>query len=278
MSRKRELIIFFVLAYLWAWFVFVPLALFHGPIQWTILATFGPTVAALITQRISNGNYHAFRLTTSWWRTCVALVIGVLLILLAYVFLPAVATADARKLKWSILLSVGVYNYSSLLGGPLGEEPGWRGYALPRLEASFGPIVGSLFLATLWACWHIPLFFYPGWTTSPFWNFLLMLIGLSVIFTLSTNLSRFNIIPAIAVHVAFNTISPLLNGLFTNVQPRTRLPFELVMALSGVATASVLVLVTKGRLAFESHAPLAGTLQKQRDISSGAIDVFPRLQ
>jgi membrane protease YdiL (CAAX protease family) len=127
-----------MLAYSWGWLVFVPLTLLHGPIEWTMLATFGPTVAALITQRISRGNYCAFRLGPSWPRTGLALLVGVLLILLAYVVLPAVATANPRKLNWSILASLSVYNYSSFLAGPLGEEPGWRGYALQRLEASVG--------------------------------------------------------------------------------------------------------------------------------------------
>jgi membrane protease YdiL (CAAX protease family) len=277
MSSKRELIIFLVLAYVWAWLVFVPLVLLRGPLQWTILATFGPTVAAFITQLVSRGDYRAFRLGPSWPRTGLAVLVGVCLVLLAYVVLPAVVTSDPRKLNWSILASLAVYNYSSFLGGPLGEEPGWRGYALPRLEASLGPLVGSLVLAVLWAAWHIPLFFYPGWTSSTFWTFLLILIGMSFIFSFSTNLSYFSIIPPIAMHVAFNTVSHFLNGLFTRVQPSTRIPFELVMGLTGLATAVVLVLVTKGRLAYPSKAPSTGPLQQQRDIASGAVNVLPRL-
>ncbi len=262
MPRRRELITFFVLSYIWAWLVFIPLALFHGPIQWTILATFGPTAAALITQRISRGDYRAFRLVGSWRRTVLALVLGIVLILLAYVILPAVITTDPRKLKWSVLASLAMYDYSTLLAGPLGEEPGWRGYALPRLEAALGPLGGVLLLAVLWATWHIPLFFYPGWTSSKFWIFLSILIGLSFLMAFSTNLSHFSVIPGIAMHAAFNTASRFLNGLFTNAQPKTRIPFELVMALCGLATVSVLILATKARLAYSSKTASAGALQQ----------------
>ena len=44
----------------------------------------------------------------------------------------------------------------------LGEELGWRGYALPRLVARFGPIVGTLILGIAWAFWHLPLFMIAG--------------------------------------------------------------------------------------------------------------------
>jgi len=43
-----------------------------------------------------------------------------------------------------------------------GEEIGWRGYALPRLAAGLGLGPASIVLGTIWALWHLPLFFMPG--------------------------------------------------------------------------------------------------------------------
>ena len=76
--------------------------------------------------------------------------------------------------------------------GPLGEEPGWRGYALPRLEVALGPVRGSLFLALLWAGWHLPLFWIPGTAQShlPLALFLVRTVGLSVISTWIYNGTR----------------------------------------------------------------------------------------
>ena len=46
--------------------------------------------------------------------------------------------------------------------GPLFEESGWRGFALPRMQHRFGPVRGSLLLGMLWTGWHFFLYV-PGW-------------------------------------------------------------------------------------------------------------------
>jgi uncharacterized protein len=258
MAVKNPLIIFFGLAYAWAWIVFVPMVIFHAAPQWTILATLGPTVAAVVAHRVVVGDYRAFRFRSTWLRTLGATVIGVALIVLAYVVLPSVTTADPRKLHWGILTSVSVYNYSTLLGGPLFEEPGWRGFALPRLEARFGPLRASMLLALLWAGWHLPLFFYPGWITAPAWIYLLIMIGTTFLLTYGANLARFGVITPIGMHAAFNTAPRFLNGLFEGTAgPRIHIPFELVLALCGLATAGVLILVTRGQLGYGGSRDLA---------------------
>jgi hypothetical protein len=46
--------------------------------------------------------------------------------------------------------------------GPLGEELGWRGYALPKLQQSSGPLIASLVIGAVWGIWHLPVFFNPA--------------------------------------------------------------------------------------------------------------------
>lgn len=251
-ASECPLTLFFVLAYLLSWSVFVPVVLFRAPPQLTILATFGPFLAALITNYFATGRYRWFLMSTGWRRTLGGTAVGVTLVVLAYVVLPAISTAATNQLNWRILISPGVYNYSTLLGGPVGEEPGWRGYALPRLEERHGAVGGTLLLAFLWTGWHIPLFIRPGWESSPLWTYLLIMTGLSLIMTCAVNLTRFSLITAITVHAAFNTASRLLVGLFEKTQPDTSLPFELVLAFYGLGVGLTLVLVTRGRLAYVS--------------------------
>jgi membrane protease YdiL (CAAX protease family) len=113
-----------------------------------------------------------------------------------------------------------------------------------------GPVRASLLLALLWAVWHLPLFLISNWISSPFWIYLLILVGLSMIMTYGANLARFAVVTPIAMHAAFNTVSKFLAGLFTDTQPNMRISFELVLALCGLATALLLVVVTKARLAY----------------------------
>jgi|SRR5688572_11576472 len=246
------LIVFFFLAYALAWIVTIPMVVFRAPIELTAVASFAPTMAALLTHRVATGSYRAFRIHTRWSNMLVGSIVGIALVLLAYVVLPGVTTADPRTLQWSILASLAVYNLSTLLGGPLGEEPGWRGYALPRLEARFPPLAATLVLAALWAGWHAPLFFYPGWTSAEPWIYFVIVVGLSVILTYATNLARFSVLAPIAIHAIFNTVSRFLAGLFADASPTVQIPFTLVLAVSGIVVAAILLLVTKGRLGYRA--------------------------
>jgi membrane protease YdiL (CAAX protease family) len=249
-------VFFFVLAYAGGWLVFIPLVLTRGSLAWTALATAAPTLAAVVAHRLTTGSYRPVTLVTRWPRALGAGLLGALLMMVAYVVLPGVATAaDPLRLRWSALASVEVFNYSTLLGGPLGEEPGWRGYALPRLEAALGPVRGSIVLALLWVGWHLPLFFYPGWTSAPFWVYTLLLVGASLILTLVTNLARFNVIAPIIAHAAFNTVSRWLVGFFAVTRPAVGIRFELVLAICGLVVGAVLVGMTRGRLRYETERP-----------------------
>jgi membrane protease YdiL (CAAX protease family) len=168
-ASSHPLLLFFVLAYVWAWpFVFW-VAWFHAPVEFAIPASFGPMIAAVATHRLATGDWRALRIFGDWRRFAAGCIAAVSLTLLAFVALSGILLSEyPQRLNWSIFASLSVHNYSTLLGGPLGEEPGWRGYALPRLEQQFGPIRGWLILSALWTAWHVPMFWAADWNHPPF--------------------------------------------------------------------------------------------------------------
>jgi membrane protease YdiL (CAAX protease family) len=96
-----------------------------------------------------------------WWLVAVSPVVFLLVALaglrVAGQDLPAVA--DFGRFSGTPLLGlVGVFLMITFVGS-LGEEVGWRGYALPQLQRRFSPLVATVILAPLWFCWHLPQFF-----------------------------------------------------------------------------------------------------------------------
>ena len=101
-----------------------------------------------------------------------------------------------------------------LIGGPLFEEPGWTGFAQPRLQRLCGPLIGGLILGSLWALWHLPGFLIPSQdvtdipprgTVLDFVVFALALMGLRLIIVWVVNNTRNSVLMAIVVHASWNT-------------------------------------------------------------------------
>ena len=245
--------------------------LWHLRIEYSIAASAGPIVAALATNRLSANPHRAFRFNVDWRRTVGAAILGVALVLGSAIVLPATAVADASKLGWGVFISRASYNYSTLLGGPLFEEPGWRGFALPRLESRYGPLPGTLILGLAWSAWHLPFFWYPGWNSIPIWNYFLIVTAFAVMLSWATNLARFGVIAAILMHAAHNTSGRYFAGLFAHIKPGSggflrafaevaglniRMSFGVLIALCVWAGAILVIAATKGRLGYDGRAPM----------------------
>ena len=67
----------------------------------------------------------------------------------------------------------------------MGEEFGWRGFAMPRLQARYNALVSSIIIGVLWGLWHIPLFLAKG-TTQYEWRLDAGLIPAVLLYTVFT--------------------------------------------------------------------------------------------
>jgi CAAX protease family protein len=261
--RQRELTLYFVLAYGIAWIVWLPLVLGQNGLGWTHsktemfpwipLGTIGPFAAALIAQVICCRNFHAFRLWTSLPRMFLGALVGMVCILVARWPLAGIGMTQSgfRAWDWAALLDFRHWFMPMLMAGPLGEEPGWRGFALPRMQSRWGPTRASILLGVLWAGWHLPLFLVQGWTTAPVWVFFVIVTGLSVIMTLGFNLSRGSVIVAMLLHDTHNSAGGPLYEMLAKATLRKHPGPDVFTACAFVVMGVALIVLTRGRLGLE---------------------------
>jgi membrane protease YdiL (CAAX protease family) len=124
--------------------------------------------------------------------------------------------------------------------GPLPEEMGWRGFALDRLQMRMPALAASVVLGSVWAIWHVPLFFVPGsfqagigLGTTRFWIFLFSMVPLSVLMTWVFNNAQRSTLTAVLIHYTGN----LCGALFT----KTDRVAGLEAALLTAAAAAVVI-------------------------------------
>ena len=94
----------------------------------------------------------------------------------------------------------------------LGEEIGWRGFALPKLLERHSALISSLILGALWAIWHFPYALTQGTFLAevPLHWFFINLLALSIIYTWIFNNTNGSLLLVLLFHAAGNVTSNLL--------------------------------------------------------------------
>jgi uncharacterized protein len=167
--KHRPVGTFFVLAYALSWAA--DLALPDLPVFPT-----GPFVAALIVLALTEGwrgvtdllhRAVRWRVAPRWYAVTLGLpAVVVTLGVGLNILLGAPAPSADQLARWSTLFVPFIMRFVFI---GLGEEPGWRGYALPRLQAGRSALAASLLLGVVWAGWHIPLFIRDDGFTLAAW-------------------------------------------------------------------------------------------------------------
>ena len=175
---------------------------------------------------------------------------------LGYVAVLGAAPLTALFENWTQFFTVFLpLVLAGILILSIGEEPGWRGFALPRLEERYGPVWGTLVLGTLIGLYHIPAFFTPilGPVTFPeFIAFMVTAIAASFIYTWVFNGTGGSLLIVILLHAAGNASSSLLSGLFDELPyggwAATVIDGGALGAIMFTIIAVLLIVLTKGRL------------------------------
>lgn len=272
MLIRYPLTFFFFIAYAGSWLVMLPYLRFgHGvgllSFSWPVpfwlsaaIAPFaGPFAAAFIMTGVTEGmegiqcllkRIVQWRVSFSWYLFAL---IGIPIItLLGAIVLPGVMASF--QMPWHSLLTYPLSFFITLvIGGPLGEEPGWRGFALPRLQRVQGPLVGSLILGILWAFWHLPYFWMPEWGTPKedvldIVYFVLAVLALTIIYTWVFNNTKSSLLIVILMHATNDAF--FINQLFASrLVTDTLLPFVV-----GFGTIALLIVIlTRGWLGYKEE-------------------------
>lgn len=222
----KELLTYFVFAYLISWTIWLPL---YGHIfGWKNLHTLpyhhrlgglGPLIASFLTSWIFNKKRGINLLLKNCFK------FRPIFYLLVAIFSPFLIIFIATLLNYFInnsLININsllitkefpqfnlfIFFIYNLIFFGYGEEVGWRGFALPRLQEKFNALNSSVILTLFWAIWHLPLFFYrPGFISMDFAGIIGWLFSLltgSILLTWLYNSSKEGILICAVFHSTIN--------------------------------------------------------------------------
>ncbi len=159
MLRRHPLLTFFALTFAITW----------GGLPFGVFLATGPFIAAVLVAAITGGRAGLrelgarllrWRVGWRWYAVAIGLPVAVHLVAVTVnMALGAPAPSLEPFRPWWGLILVFAVRLVNPLNGPVGEEPGWRGFAQPGLQAGRSPLVATAILAVLVVIWHVPLFF-----------------------------------------------------------------------------------------------------------------------
>jgi membrane protease YdiL (CAAX protease family) len=214
--------VFVVLAFAITWSVWVPRALVsHGLLtaRWPIALgaywTYGPAVAAVITAGLVGRDAlrelgaRLIRWRVRWWWYAIVLLGPAAFWGVVYAVASLLGLSSQLRqpplVEQGLAAAVPLFLVLALTDG-LGEEPGWRGFVLPRQLEHFTRLVASCLLGVIWAVWHLPLFWTQGATfagSSPL-LLVLELPAVSIVYTWVFEHTNGSVLIAILLHAALN--------------------------------------------------------------------------
>jgi membrane protease YdiL (CAAX protease family) len=271
---RHPLVSFFVLANALSWVAWIPYVLSQNGLGvWNytfpnILGTsqvlgvlpgayLGPITSAFIVTAITGGaaglREWAARLwkwRVRWhWYAITLLGVPAALVLTGLVFSGGQVVAPSLT---ALALYLPFLVFQMITTG-LAEEPGWRDFSLPRLQAKFGPMRAAFILGPLWALWHMPLFLteWGGWPDAGWARpvaFTVFCVAFNVVMSWIFNSTGQSLPLSMLAHVSVNNFSSVLwSEMFPTVGDQLAMP---ALASGAVVAAILVIALTRGRLGY----------------------------
>lgn len=267
--RRHPLLAYCVLAYAITWLLVSPLvgaAWGIVPVlapAWHALGAFGPVAAAVIVTAIIGGKQglRAFaarlvrwRVPPGWWLLALS---PLLLFVLSAVAVRIVTGAwpgfghflydPTLVLSWLAGIIYGI-----------GEEPGWRGFALPRLQERHNALSATLLVAAIWVCWHAPFFIYRfAFSPSQFIGFAIGIAAGAIWLTCLYNGSGGSVLLAIVYHASLNAV----------YQPDVASSGVLAIMTTAIIAGAILTVLTFGPGRLAPHQ--SNSLRRSEPVMTG---------
>ena len=272
--QRHPLLAYFVIAFAGTWAAVIPLALSTGfnlfplPEEVFILLFIssmyiGPLFGALIVTRMTEGGDGVRRLLKRLllWRVGFQwYLVAVFIMLFSWLaaFSIIYRGGPIHELIGSPMLLLTVFLPKIVEGifiPSLGEEPGWRGFALPRLQSQYGPVLGTTILGVLHGLWHLPALFtslFGPLPVSEILPFILTATAGTFIYTWIYNHTQGSLLIAVLVHASSNAASQLMARLIPLDEflpaPFQWLSMGWLNTIIFTLVAVTLVMITRGRL------------------------------
>lgn len=280
--RRRPLVWFFVLAYALSWIAWVPYVLSENGVGvWDFTfpggaaggqlggvlpgAYLGPITSALLIIGLTEGRaglrtwrrrMTRFRVSVRWY------LLVVLAVPLALAVGSMAVTGDTPSVpSGAVLVAFLPGLVAQLITTGLAEEPGWREFAMPRMQSLVGPLKATGVVGVLWGCWHLPLFL-TEWGGGPdvSWTepveFVVSAVLFSAVMTWVFNASGESMPLVMLLHCGVNnSYSVVWDDLFPGITRQEAAHGFLVASFVGAVIA---VVATRGRLGLPrtADAPL----------------------
>lgn len=234
---SQRLLVFTIVTCIFSWACWIPIigslesSPFESPANVLLpffLGAYGPTLTGIALTWFYDGGQgikdllrRALLVRTGVFWICIGLLTGPFLYIVS-IGLYVIFGGEVGAINYGLLPWLPVVFIVPIVFGPLAEEFGWRGFALPLLDHKNRAIASSIIIGFIWALWHAPLFWAKTGTAisgfpvdiSLVFLFFFAVVGSSFIYTWLFNNTAGSVFMAVLLHLSMNASGTITGMLF----------------------------------------------------------------